>query len=80
MSAVPPLPAHLLHQADQARALVDDSVTRMLAEMREDLTRLDPTTLWWAMAHTWTHNNSKHELATALAAAMMRLAQQSREN
>jgi hypothetical protein len=53
----------------------------MLAEMREDLTRLDPTTLWWAMAHTWSHNNSKHELATALAAAMMRLAQQQpREN
>ena len=80
MSAIPRLPAHLLHQADQARAMVDDSVTKMIAEMREDLTRVDPTALWWATAHVWTKNNSKHELATALASAMLRLAQQPREN
>lgn len=79
-SAPPPLPAHLVHYADQARALVDDSVTKMTAEMRKDLLGLDPTALWWATAHVWMINNSKHELATALASAMLRLAQQPRDN
>lgn len=48
--------------------------------MRADLTKLDPTALWWATAHVWMINNSKHELATALASAMLRLAQQPRDN
>jgi hypothetical protein len=59
---------------------MDASVTKMLAEMRDDLTRVDPTALWWAMSHVWTKSNSTQELATALASAMMRLAQQPRDN
>jgi hypothetical protein len=76
----PPLPSHLVHHADQARALVDESVTKMTAEVRKDLLNVDPTALWWATAHVWMINNSKHELATALASAMLRLAQQPQAN
>jgi hypothetical protein len=71
----PPLPAHLVHHVDQARALVDSSVTKMVAELREDLTHHDSTHLWWATSHVWMKNNSAHELATALASAMLRLAE-----
>lgn len=69
------LPPHLISHVDQAKTSVDHKVKRVVSELQEDLIDSDESYIWFALASTWVENSSPYELATALASAMLRLAQ-----
>jgi hypothetical protein len=71
---MPPLPAHLIHHADQAKAEVDAQLTVKVNELRKALDEHDSTYLWWMISHRCM-SGPLPDMATTLASALLRLAQ-----
>ena len=67
---------YTLSRIDQAKAHADDTVSRMVANVREDLTTgIDTTAAWWAMADGLTALTHQ-DLAAGFSTTLLKLAQQ----